>query len=249
MLYQKNVPILSIILLTVVTVAGVSFQLSTAIMKMVLEWRQNIKSLGQVGVVVASLRLLLVGVFTVIFHPLSALLATLAATVSTGFETKFIARAVKKQVVWDEPVNPEYFPTIYSRVKQTMPLTVYFCLQSQISIWLISLFGNKGQVADIGSASRLSVIFSIIVGSFGTIMIPRFARSNGRHLLFGQVGLILVSITLILAGMVSITWLFPDPFVLLLGEKYHNMSGPHLARGPVVGHVHHRQRGLRAEYL
>ena len=223
MLFRRGVDPMTIILLTVATVTGVSFQLSTAIMKMVLEWRQNLKSLGKVSFAVALVRLALVIVFSQIFH-LSAFLATLAATCSFVIETYFIARAVRCQVVWNEPANPEHYPTIYSKVKQTLPLTVYFCFQSQISIWLISIFGSAHQTADIGSASRLNVIFATAVGSFGMIMIPRFARNNGRKLLYSQVAQILGAISVLLVFLSAFTWLFPQPFVWLLGEKYQNMT-------------------------
>jgi O-antigen/teichoic acid export membrane protein len=223
MLYRRGVDPITISLLTIATVAGVSFQLSSAIMRMVLEWRQNLKSLGKVSFGVALVRLALVVFFCEVFQ-LSAFLATLAATCSFILETYFIARAVRCQVVWDAPPNPEYYPTIYSKVKQTLPLTVYFCFQSQISIWLISIFGSAHQTADIGSASRLNVIFATIVGSFGMIMIPRFARNNGRKLLYSQVGQILGAITTLLVLLSAFTWLFPQPFVWLLGEKYQNMT-------------------------
>jgi O-antigen/teichoic acid export membrane protein len=223
MLYHKSVPVVTIVLLTLATVTGVSFQLSTAIMRMVLEWRQNLKSLGKISFGVALLRLTLVLLFSQIFH-LTALLATLAATCSVVFETYYIARAVRPQVVWEEPANLDYLPAIYSKVKQTLPLTVYFCFQSQISIWLISIFGSANQVADIGSASRLNVIFATIIGSYGTIMVPRFARNNGRRLLHRQVFQILGLDVLLLLALVVVTWLFPQPFVWLLGDKYKNMS-------------------------
>jgi O-antigen/teichoic acid export membrane protein len=106
-----------------------------------------------------------------------------------------------------------------------MPLTVYFCVQGQISIWLISLFGSAHQVADIGAAGRLGVIFTTVASSFCAVTIPRFARNNGRRRLFIQVFQILTSLVLMLAAFVAFTSLFPGPFIMLLGAKYANMSG------------------------
>jgi O-antigen/teichoic acid export membrane protein len=223
-LYEYGVSVLTIALLLVAVAAGVSFQLSTAIMRLVLELRQNIKSLGKVSLAASSVRLILVIAFSQLLH-LDALLATIAATCATICETALVARAVRRQVVWDAPPNPAYLPTVWSKVRQTMPLTVYYCIQGQISIWLISIFGNAHQVADIGSATRLSVIYGTMLGTLSTLMLPRFARNNGRRLLYQQVFQIIAAAMSLLAIVVLVTWLVPGPFVWLLGKKYANMSG------------------------
>jgi hypothetical protein len=141
------------------------------------------------------------------------------------FETAYIARVVRPQVAWNAPVNPEYLPVVYAKVRQTMPLTIYYCIQSQISIWLISVFGSTHQVADIGSSVRLSVLYSTLMGSYATVMVPRFARNNGRRQLFLQAFQIVGSASAMLAAVVVLTWIFPQPFIFLLGAKYANMTG------------------------
>ena len=224
MLFRNHAPVLTIVLLTVVTVTGVSFQLTGAVMNTILGLRQQLKIMARVGMTSAFFRLCLVAVFAVVFH-INAFLATLAGTCAVILETYFLVRSVKPQILWDAPPDPDYRATIFSLVWKTMPLTVYFCVQGQISIWLISIFGSAHQVADIGAAGRLGVIFTTVASSFCAITIPRFARNNGRHRLFVQVLQIILTLMLMLATFVVFTSLFPGPFIMLLGAKYANMSG------------------------
>jgi len=224
MLFRNHTPLSIILLLTAATVTGVSFQLTGAVMAVILQLRQQIKTLAKVSLASSFTRLCLVAGFVVVFH-LDAFLATLAGTFSVMLETFFLVRAVKPQVLWDAPPDLEYRTTIYSLVKKTMPLTIYFCVQGQISIWLISIFGSAHQVADIGAAGRLGIIFTTLSASYGAIALPRFARNNGRRLLFVQFFQITGSMILLLLGFVAFTKLFPGPFVMLLGPQYTNMSG------------------------
>jgi O-antigen/teichoic acid export membrane protein len=223
-LFTKSVPVVMIVLLTAAIVMSVTFQISTNVMRTVLELRQDIRTLGLVSLGSTVLRLALVAALALLLH-LDAFSAMVAAVCAIGCEAALIARSVRKQVAWNAPANPEYLPTIFSKVRQTMPLTVYYCIQGQLSIWLISVFGSAAQVADIGSASRLSVLYATLVTSFSTIVLPRFARNNGRRRLHALAFQIVGAAALMLAGVVLLTWLVPQPFVWLLGDKYRNMSG------------------------
>jgi O-antigen/teichoic acid export membrane protein len=224
MLYRNHAPIFTIVILMLVTLTGITFQLTSAVMRMVLELRQHIKTLGKVSLTMAVFRLSLVALFSVVFH-LNAFLATLASTCAIILEASYYIRSVRPQIFWEAPTEPEYQATIFSLVKQTMPLTIYFCIQGQISIWLISIFGSAHQVADIGAVSRLGIIFSTVSGSYSAIMVPRFARNNGRRRLFMQLTQIISSIVLMLVVFVVLVKLFPYPLLMLLGAKYANMSG------------------------
>jgi O-antigen/teichoic acid export membrane protein len=224
MLFRYHASISTIALLTAVTVIGVSFQLTGAVMGMILGLRQQLKIMAKIGLASAILRLGLVAAFAVIFH-INAFLAILAGTCAVALEAFFLIRTVKPQILWDAPPDPEYRTTIFSLVRKTMPLTVYFCVQGQISIWLISIFGSAHQVADIGAVGRLGVIFTTVTSAFCAIAIPRFARNNGRRRLLVQCLQILSAVALMLLAFVAFTWLFPSPFIMVLGSKYTNMSG------------------------
>jgi O-antigen/teichoic acid export membrane protein len=224
MLVRNHASIPTIVLTSAATLAAICFQLTTAVMRGVLQLRQKIKTQVIAGVAPAFLRLGLIIAFAVLLH-LDAFLAVFSGTCAAVLEAYLFVRAVKPQVNWNAAPNPEYRASILSIVKKTLPLTVYFCVQGQISIWLISIFGHASQVADIGAAARLGVVFTSLTASYGAIVVPRFARNNGRRRLFLQSLQIVGSLLLILLVFVAFAKFFPSPLILLLGSKYENMAG------------------------
>jgi len=61
-------------------------------------------------------------------------------------------------------------------VRKQAPHSIYYCLQGQITVWLISIFGNADSVADVGALSRLAVVFSVLGALSSEIVFPAFAR-------------------------------------------------------------------------
>jgi O-antigen/teichoic acid export membrane protein len=223
MLLRNQAPVTVILLLMAVTMVGVSFQLSGAVMISVLQLRQKVKTLVRVGLASALTRLALVALIAWQFH-IDAFLAVVAGMCALILETTLYIRAVKPQIAWNAPADPEYRGTIISLVKKTMPLTVYYCVQGQVSIWLISIFGSAHQVADIGATARLGVIFTTIASSYSAIAVPRFARNNGRRRLLLQAMQIIGSLAAMLLALATLTAVFPAPFLLILGSQYNNMA-------------------------
>jgi len=195
------------------------------VMKTVLGIRQQFDSLMKMGLASTFVRLVLIGGVILAFAHISAFWAILAGTFSILLETYIALRVTKPQIVCDAPVDAEYETTIFSLVKKTLPLTIYFCFQSQVSVWLISIFGNSHQVADLGAASRLAIIFTTIASSFAGIFAVKFARSNGRRRLYLLFVQIIVGLVILLASVVLFAYFVPDPFIWLLGQQYTNMRG------------------------
>ena len=224
MLVRNHTPAFTIALLLAITLTGVSFELTGTVLKMILQLRQQIKTLAKVGISSSLLRLCMIFSFVTFFH-LNTVLASLAAASALILETTLYIRVVKPQIHWGAPPDPEYRSTIYSLVRKTAPLTIYYCVQGQISIWLISFFGSTHQVADIGATARFGIIFATLTSTYCTIVVPRFARNNGRRRLFTQFLQIVLSLLFMMTVSVAIARFFPQPFIFLLGSKYTNMSG------------------------
>ena len=133
-------------------------------------------------------------------------------------------RHVKPQVAWAAAPDPEYRKSVFSVVWKMAPLNIYYCIQSQVGIWLISIFGSAHQVADIGAVGRIGQIFLLIGSLYSIILVPRFARNNGRRKLRIQYFLILASQIAIISIIVVLVYLFPGPLVWLLGPKYSSLG-------------------------
>ena len=224
MLNRNHVPILDIVLLTTISLTSISFQLTGAVVKAVLQLRQNFTILMKMGLMSTFLRLCLVGWFIAVFQ-ISAVLAVLAGTCSIILETYIAVRATKPQIAWAAPPDPAYKVEIFSLVKRTLPLTLYYCVSGQLNVWLLGVFGSSHQVADIGAASRLGIIFITVTSSFAAIMVSKFARANGRRRLMIQSIQIIGCLALVLFGLTALVWIWPTPFIWLLGPQYTNISG------------------------
>jgi O-antigen/teichoic acid export membrane protein len=213
---------LSLIMLALVF-SGTWFQLSGSIMRMVVELRQQIAFLRNVGLATALLRFVLVVSFSYLFF-INTALAVLFGACATALDAVMLTGFVRKQVKGNAAPDPEYKSSVYSMVRRTAPLTIYYCLQSQISIWLISIFGSSHQVADLGAVSRLGVIFGLVGSVYGSILVPRFARNNGRRKLRIQFFQILILHLIMAFSIVVLVGLFPQPLLWLLGPKYYGLG-------------------------
>jgi hypothetical protein len=101
-----------------------------------------------------------------------------------------------------------------------MPNLVFFCFQGQIALFILALLGTPTGVADITALGRIAVLFTVFSITFTNVLIPRFTRCQDParlptlYLLFvGGTGILLLPIAIL-------AWLFPSPFLWLLGEKY-----------------------------
>jgi O-antigen/teichoic acid export membrane protein len=223
MLLHNGAQIGTSLILIGIVLAGTWFQLTGSMMKMVLQLRQQINVLKNVGLAATFLRFVLTLAFAYLLT-FNAVLALIAATCAVGLETYLVRRSVKPQIHWEASPNPEYRAKVFSLVRRTAPLTIYFCLQSQVSVWLISIFGSAHQVADIGAVGRVGMIFMLLGTIYNTIFVPRFARNDGLGLLVRQYLQITLSYLVLTAAAVALVALFPWPFLWLLGPKYYGLA-------------------------
>jgi hypothetical protein len=97
-------------------------------------------------------------------------------------------------------------------------------MSTQLTVWLISVYGNSSAVADVGAASRLSSAIGFLGIISGMLIQPRFARSEniGRHLFWwflAALGMVAISCLFIIAPF----FFFPQIIDLVLGFKYSNI--------------------------
>lgn len=114
---------------------------------------------------------------------------------------------------------------ILTMVKRTLPGTIYYCVSGQISIWLISIYGNTAAIAQIGALGRLSAVLTVLTTVFSTVIIPRFARlTESPSILLRGFLQILAVLFLISIAISGIVYLFPTQVLFILGKNYANLS-------------------------
>jgi O-antigen/teichoic acid export membrane protein len=135
-------------------------------------------------------------------------------------------RKISKGFVdWKQKPDPIIRKEILSVVKRILPGSIYYCLSGQITIWLISIFGNTNAVAQIGALGRLSMMLTLFSSIFCTLILPRFARlENNKRLLFKRFFQILIGLLVMFICIVLIVSIFPGQLLMILGKNYSGLE-------------------------
>jgi O-antigen/teichoic acid export membrane protein len=99
-----------------------------------------------------------------------------------------------------------------------VPQAIFFALQGQISLFLITFFGKTTSVASVGALGRLAAIFIIFKQANSIFTEPYFAKLPRQQLVTRYVLAILVG------AILSFTWLFPSVLLMVLGPQYQGLN-------------------------
>jgi hypothetical protein len=103
-----------------------------------------------------------------------------------------------------------------------LPSLIFFALQGQISLFLISFFGQTRSIAEVGALGRLGQIFLLLSGFNGVVLEPFMAKLPKERVL--RTFLIVIAISSSICAVVILAgFLKPGLFLLLLGSKYASL--------------------------
>lgn len=202
---------------------GLVLQFSANVFFAGVWFRQELGNLQMFSLAPALIRSALIALACLLF--LDARIAILIGTVATGCQLFFVRRWERPKLDFHAPVSAEYRARILSIVSKQAPLTIFACLQGQISIWLISIFGNAQRVADLGALGRFTMIYSFFVSVLNGIVVPRFARCQDRHLLRRRYWQVALGYTLLAGSLVALSAAFPRLLLWVIGAQYANLEG------------------------
>lgn len=113
---------------------------------------------------------------------------------------------------------------ILGLVKKILPTSIYFCVSGQITIWLISIFGNTTSLAQLGALGRISVMLAVLGTITWILILPRFARlPMVKKIVLKRFFQILGLLIILLSFIVIFVYLFPTPILWLLGDAYRGL--------------------------
>jgi O-antigen/teichoic acid export membrane protein len=107
-------------------------------------------------------------------------------------------------------------------VMPNMPSLIFFSLQGQISLFLISFFGQTRSIAEVGALGRLGQIFLLLSGFNAAVIEPFIARLPKERVLRSYL-LVLAAATAICIVISAAGFIEPQLFLLLLGAKYASL--------------------------
>jgi O-antigen/teichoic acid export membrane protein len=223
LLWHQGASYLVIALIILALIPSFFAALSDSLLEIIPKLHQDIKPLQGNQLTVGVIRLIL-SCCTIFLFPFTfiALLANGIPRIYGNVKLKTITYRFAEK---DQNTDPIIKEEILKIVRRNLPGTIYFCLSTQITIWLISLLGTTSSIAEIGALGRLTVVLTVFTVMFQTLIIPRFARlvENKKIIMYHFVK-ILSGIIVLCLMIIGIVYLFSPQILWALGENYVSLS-------------------------
>jgi O-antigen/teichoic acid export membrane protein len=222
MLVRNGCPSLYAAGLIVVILAGLIVQLSLGVLSVVPRLRSDLGRIQIIDLTGAVARLLLLALLFFLF--LNAGVAVLVATAVLFLQYLMLRSYVAGVVDLSAAESEDDRREIMRLTKHLAANAVFYCVQGQITVFLIGFFAHgANSVAEVGALGRLAMIFTVISNLLTNVFVPAFARCNSprrlKWLFFAIVGGVVAFSIVILAG----AELFPNQFLFILGNKYAHL--------------------------
>lgn len=197
--------------------------LSGTLLEIVFKLRQHIIPLQKLQVMNNVGRLALIAGLLTVFP--WAFIALLAAGIPQVWANRRLRVNSVALVNWQQKPDAAVRKEIMYIVKRALPGAVYYCLSGQITIWLISIFGNSMAIAQMGALGRLAMALSVFSVLFSTLVSPHFAKlPAGRDTLLKPFLNIMTGLFLLTLLITCFTWLFPHEMLWILGKNYAGLN-------------------------
>ncbi|HEX8899195.1 MAG TPA: hypothetical protein VF751_10895, partial [Chthoniobacterales bacterium] len=136
-----------------------------------------------------------------------------------------LRRYVAGVIDFAAPENAEDRVAMVGFIRSQAANAIFFCLQGQITIFLISIFGRQvSSVAEVGALGRLAMIFAVLSHLLANVFAPAFARCQNPARLRLQYAGILGAVTAFSLAIVAGAYFFPREFLFVLGNKYAHLD-------------------------
>jgi O-antigen/teichoic acid export membrane protein len=196
--------------------------LSDSLLEIVPKLHQAILPLQKNQVAVGVGRLALTALTMFVFP--WAFIGVLAAGIPRIFGNIYLRKISYDFADKDQKPDKEIRSEILALVKKIMPTSIYYCVSGQITIWLISIFGNTTSLAQLGALGRLGVILSVFSTMIIVLVVPRFAKlAINKKVLLKRFVQIVAIIVVFLSSIVFTVYTFPKPILWLLGDAYKGL--------------------------
>ena len=183
----------------------------------------------------ASLRLALIAALAATFlNAVMAMLITALTITIQGILLRRRAHEILGSKVDEESSDQR---SLTGLIKKQALATIFFAYQGQIAIWIISIFGSKEKIADVGALTRLAVIFAILSSILGGLAAPTFARCETWQRLARLFVATLATYLFAAAILIVVSFIFPRQVLWILGGKYMGLTAevPFLVISAVLG--------------
>lgn len=213
---------LMISLITISLIPSFYTTLADAIYGVVPKLHQDIRRFQKNEIFVGIIRLLLTTSFIFIFP--FTFLALLANGIPRIFGNLRLRKISARFAEISQPPDAEIKKNLLNTVRRILPGLIYFCLSSQITVWLISTFGSTTALAQLGALGRLAIILTLFSGLISTLIVPRFARliEEKRAMLKFYIQIIM-GVGVLVVLLVAFISIFSSEVLFVIGDNYSGL--------------------------
>lgn len=110
-----------------------------------------------------------------------------------------------------------------SYIAPLIPGIIFTAFQGQISVLLITIFGQTRSIAEVAALSRIAQIF-LLLNAFNSVIIePYIAKVSRQKLVISYFRILSVALAICIM-LCGIAFLFPEIPLWVLGSKYQNLK-------------------------
>lgn len=222
MLWRNGASLGYVALLSLLVLAALGFQLTTGVLMVVPRLHSQIGRVQKIDLAGAVARLALVCAACFVF--LNAVVAALATVVSMGLQYLLLKRWTTESFDARAPVSAEDLGEMRGIIKSQAPNAIFYCLQGQVTVWLITVFGSTQSIAEVGALGRLGVAFAVIGAVMTSIVLPSFARCQATDKLRRRYFQIVGCFIGFGAMLLSVAVMFPNELLWVLGRQYGHLT-------------------------
>jgi O-antigen/teichoic acid export membrane protein len=133
-------------------------------------------------------------------------------------------RAAMPHLEESDHLSPDDRRAMMIAFKNQLLNGIYFALQPQITVWVLTVFGTVETVAQVGALGRLAIALSLISSAFSSLALPRFARHQDLGHVRRWYVLLVGAMTVIGGSLVLASLLFPRAILAVIGPKYYGLE-------------------------
>ena len=209
--------------LIAIALAGLWVQLSVGVLSVVPRLHSDIQRIQNIDLIGSVVRLLALGALVFVF--LNTSVAMIVGFGALVLQWWLLRRYVTSVVDLGASENAEDRSAMLGFIRNQAANAIFFCLQGQITIFLISFFGTRASsVAEVGALARLAMIFAVLSNLLTNVFAPAFARCQSPRRLRWQFAAIVGAVGAFSAVLVAAAALFPRAFLFVLGGKYMHLE-------------------------
>lgn len=205
-------------------VGSLTFYCIESIYLPVLLLKERLKSVYKIGIGAALTRLLLLILLFQCWQ-LSVSATLLVGTLYLAINSLSIRKLAEPYVVLPSKNNDlsAHRAEVRAQTLPKAPGFAFFAFEGQIGIFLISIFGSTGEIAEVGVLGRLGMLFAVIYMSGKYLIAPAFAKLPPSKLI--PTSALTLGIGLIIGiTAIILTAQFPKLVLLPLGGNYSHLQ-------------------------